>query len=141
MASVTSVTSQLPTISTNMASTVENHEQPSHTLREEIMGHTAEKVHQATSLLDKLLARSATLHQRLDSLITPVSPSFGSRKVQPDPGVRPGDILDSCKSSTSRWTGCPPRSRHQSWPWLQQTTGHLRQNRYMYYNRPKEILQ
>ena len=95
---MTSVTSQPPTISTNMAGTVENHEQPSHTLREEVMGHTAEKVHQATNLLDKLLARSATLHQRLDNLTTPVSPSFGSRKVQPDPGVRPGDILDSCIS-------------------------------------------
>ena len=53
----------------------------------------------ATNLLDKLLARSATLHRRLDSLNKTALPSSRTRKVQADPGVRrPGDIFDSCLS-------------------------------------------
>ena len=132
--SATTVTSQPPSISTYMASTMENHELPSHNLREEDLGHTAKGGHlqvkvesairldtarnsptgkqvpaageadvsqssKASNLLDKLLARSATLHQRLDSLTTPVPTSSRPTKVQGDQGVRkPGAILDSCLS-------------------------------------------
>ena len=39
------VTSQPSTIPTNMASTMEDREQPGHTLREEVLGHTAKEGH------------------------------------------------------------------------------------------------
>ena len=131
---VTIVTSQSLTISAYMASTMENHELPSHTVREENLGHTAKGGHlqvkvesairldtasysptgkqapaageaevshssKASNLLDKLLARSATLHRRLDSMTNPVPTNSRSTKVQGDQGVRkPGAILDSCLS-------------------------------------------
>ena len=114
--SATTVTSQPLTISTYMASTMENHELPSHTLREEALGHTAKGGHlqvkvesairldtarysptgkqvpaagdadvspssKASNLLDKLLARSATLHRRLDSMTNPVPTNSRSTKV------------------------------------------------------------
>ena len=132
--SATSVTSQPLTISTYRVSTMENHELPSHTLREEDLEHTAKEGHlqvkvekdrrldtanysttgkqvpaagdadvspssKATNLLDKLLARSATLHRRLDSLTNPVPTNSRTTKVQGDQGVRkPGATLDSCLS-------------------------------------------
>ena len=102
-----------------MASTMENHELPSHNLREEDLEHTAKGGHlqvkvgsenkldtaeyspkekeepaaegttmssssKATSMLDKLLARSAILHQKLDKLAHPRPPSSRALKTEAD---------------------------------------------------------
>ena len=53
----------------------------------------------ATNMLDKLLARSATLHQKLDKLAYPRLPSSRALKLQADPGARrPDTVLESCLS-------------------------------------------
>ena len=134
MARGTSVIYQPPSISTHMASTMENHELPSHNLREENLEHTAKGGHlqvkvgsknkldtanyspkekeepaaegttmssssKATNMLDKLLARSAILHQKLDKLAHPRPTSSRALKMIADTGARtPSAVLDRCLS-------------------------------------------